>query len=135
MALSFHPQTLKGPLLHKHHFLGTTNLSRKSNFTFPKIPQFKNVFTAKFNLYEMMGGRGLCYGEEGLQQELKKPVSNTVEEEAAPTISSASEENSDDLNILKKDAFEKELLGLTGGFPGGEMGLQKFIQQNPPPKI
>ncbi|KAL0393678.1 UNVERIFIED_CONTAM: NAD(P)H-quinone oxidoreductase subunit S, chloroplastic [Sesamum latifolium] len=33
-----------------------------------------------------------------------------------------------------EDAFEKELLGLTGGFPGGEKGLKKFIEQNPPPK-
>ncbi|KAL0331089.1 UNVERIFIED_CONTAM: NAD(P)H-quinone oxidoreductase subunit S, chloroplastic [Sesamum angustifolium] len=35
---------------------------------------------------------------------------------------------------LSEDAFEKELLGLTGGFPGGEKGLKKFIEQNPPPK-
>lgn len=25
-------------------------------------------------------------------------------------------------------------MGLTGGFPGGEKGLQKFIEKNPPPK-
>lgn len=25
-------------------------------------------------------------------------------------------------------------MGLTGGFPGGEKGLQKFIERNPPPK-
>ncbi|KAJ0981747.1 hypothetical protein J5N97_010002 [Dioscorea zingiberensis] len=31
-------------------------------------------------------------------------------------------------------AFEKELLGLTGGFPGGEKGLKRFIQENPPPQ-
>ena len=24
-------------------------------------------------------------------------------------------------------------MGLTGGFPGGEKGLKKFIQENPPP--
>lgn len=32
-----------------------------------------------------------------------------------------------------EDAFGKELLGFTGGFPGGEKGLQKFIDENPPP--
>ncbi|CAL1393229.1 unnamed protein product [Linum trigynum] len=26
------------------------------------------------------------------------------------------------------------MMGLTGGFPGGEKGLQKFIEENPPPK-
>ncbi|KAJ6714214.1 putative proteinD(P)H-QUINONE OXIDOREDUCTASE SUBUNIT S CHLOROPLASTIC, partial [Salix viminalis] len=25
-------------------------------------------------------------------------------------------------------------MGLTGGFPGGEKGLEKFIEENPPPK-
>ncbi|PIM97629.1 hypothetical protein CDL12_29898 [Handroanthus impetiginosus] len=35
---------------------------------------------------------------------------------------------------MSEDAFEKELSGLTGGFPGGEKGLEKFLEQNPPPK-
>ncbi|PWA52440.1 hypothetical protein CTI12_AA454940 [Artemisia annua] len=38
--------------------------------------------------------------------------------------------------MIKKmlSPFDKELLGLTGGFPGGEKGLQDFIEKNPPPK-
>eukprot|EP00245_Coleochaete_scutata_P006490 TRINITY_DN20954_c0_g1_i1.p1 TRINITY_DN20954_c0_g1~~TRINITY_DN20954_c0_g1_i1.p1 ORF type:complete len:289 (+),score=66.65 TRINITY_DN20954_c0_g1_i1:62-868(+) len=32
-----------------------------------------------------------------------------------------------------EDAFEKELSGLTGGFPGGEKGLGAFLKSNPPP--
>ena len=35
--------------------------------------------------------------------------------------------------IVPEDGFEKELLGLTGGFPGGEKGLKSFIEKNPPP--
>lgn len=34
---------------------------------------------------------------------------------------------------VPEDAFEKELMGLTGGFPGGEKGLNLFIEKNPPP--
>lgn len=48
------------------------------------------------------------------------PQQPSEEEAAAPKVS--------------EDGFEKELLGLTGGFPGGEKGLKKFIQENPPPK-
>jgi hypothetical protein len=41
---------------------------------------------------------------------------------------------SDDIDEIEipKDGFEKEMMGLTGGFPGGEKGLIKFIQENPP---
>eukprot|EP00262_Sarcandra_glabra_P015995 TRINITY_DN5062_c1_g1_i1.p1 TRINITY_DN5062_c1_g1~~TRINITY_DN5062_c1_g1_i1.p1 ORF type:complete len:250 (-),score=71.20 TRINITY_DN5062_c1_g1_i1:234-917(-) len=87
--------------------------------------------SAKFNLWELMGGRGLCKGEEGLQKELKKtneiPTNSTTEQQQQPGISSSS-------SSADENAFEKELLGLTGGFPGGEKGLQRFIEQNPPPK-
>lgn len=31
------------------------------------------------------------------------------------------------------DGFDKELSGLVGGFPGGEKGLGKFLQEYPPP--
>lgn len=92
---------------------------------------FKNVPRAKFNLYEILGGRGLCNGEEGLQQELKKNVSKEQSPQETPPPST--EEKPGVLEI-SEDAFEKELLGLTGGFPGGEKGLKKFIEENPPPK-
>ncbi|KAJ6701856.1 putative proteinD(P)H-QUINONE OXIDOREDUCTASE SUBUNIT S CHLOROPLASTIC [Salix koriyanagi] len=66
----------------------------------------------------------------GLQQELER----NIEEEAPPAASE--EENSGNLEIssVPEDGFEKELMGLTGGFPGGEKGLEKFIEENPPPK-
>ncbi|KAL8536350.1 hypothetical protein ACS0TY_011830 [Phlomoides rotata] len=130
MAVSFH---LRGPLLHKSQFLGQTNLTSytpKSSLTPPKHP-FKNTSTAKFNLYEILGGRGLCNGEEGILQELKKNVSKEPSQEATPPPSSQEEPSG--LKI-SEDSFGKELLGLTGGFPGGEKGLQKFIEENPPPK-
>lgn len=34
---------------------------------------------------------------------------------------------------VPEDAIEKELMGLTVGFPGGEKGLKLFIKNNPPP--
>ncbi|KAK6158398.1 hypothetical protein DH2020_005712 [Rehmannia glutinosa] len=82
-------------------------------------------------VFQILGGRGLCNGEEGLQQELKKNV--TKETSPLETTSLSSQEKTSVLEI-SEDAFEKELLGLTGGFPGGEKGLKKFIEQNPPPK-
>ncbi|KAL2236711.1 NAD(P)H-quinone oxidoreductase subunit S, chloroplastic [Sesamum indicum] len=132
MAASFHLQSLQGPILHKSQFLGQTNFTQKSSLTIPK-PPCKNSPTAKFNLYEILGGRGLCNGEEGLQQELKKNVSKESSPPEAETPPPAPEEKPAVLET-SEDAFEKELLGLTGGFPGGEKGLKKFIEQNPPPK-
>ncbi len=81
-----------------------------------------------------MGGRGLCNGELGLQQELKRNI-----EEQASAPADTKQEKSDSLEIsttgnVSEDAFDKELMGLTGGFPGGEKGLQTFIEKNPPPK-
>lgn len=138
MAAPFHFPNLQGPLLHKSHFLGQPNFSKsihKSIFTIPKQPSsFKSTPTAKFNLYEILGGRGLCNGEEGLQQELKK--SPTTPEEAPPVENPQDQEKPPPppASEISEDGFEKELLGLTGGFPGGEKGLMKFIEQNPPLK-
>lgn len=134
MAASFH---LQSPLLHKSQFLGQTNLTNytpKSSLTPTKYP-FKNTPTptAKFNLYEILGGRGLCNGEEGIQQELKKNVTKESSQEVNPPPPSSSEEEPSGFKV-PEDSFGKELLGLTGGFPGGEKGLQKFIEENPPPK-
>ncbi|KAI3727729.1 hypothetical protein L6452_16347 [Arctium lappa] len=118
-------------LLHKSHFLGHTHFTNLTHK--PSLPTPKHQITnpsSKFNLFEILGGRGLCNGEQGLQQELKKPPPlprspppTTTQENPPPLLENAPE-----------NAFEKELLGLTGGFPGGEKGLQDFIKKNPPPK-
>ncbi|KAH6821237.1 oxidoreductase subunit S [Perilla frutescens var. hirtella] len=120
MAASFHLH------LHKSHFLGQANFTSPTQKPSLKLP--KNTTTAKFNLFEILGGRGLCNGEAGLQQELKKTVSPPPPPPPPP-----SEEEPPALNV-SEDGFEKELLGLTGGFPGGEKGLKKFIEENPPPR-
>ncbi|KAL0919064.1 hypothetical protein M5K25_011133 [Dendrobium thyrsiflorum] len=88
--------------------------------------------SAKFNLYEMMGGRGLCNGEQGLGKELERPI--IVEPESVPLTQAAAIDPSlpSPSKIGGDEGFEKELLGLTGGFPGGERGLQSFIEKNPP---
>lgn len=78
---------------------------------------------------EILGGRGLCNGETGIEKELNKQV-----QEKAPPASEPEQENgSAQSTSVPEDAFEKEMMGLTGGFPGGERGLKKFIQENPPP--
>lgn len=79
-----------------------------------------------------MGGRGLCNGEKGVAQELKnkRPESppTTLANKPSPPSPPTPPAIADGEN-----AFEKELLGLTGGFPGGEVGLKKFVLDNPPP--
>jgi len=92
---------------------------------------------AKFNIWEMMGGRGLCYGEKGVQEELKRQV--LAVDQPPLSASSSGKEQEDEggdegSGEVPVDGFEKEMMGLTGGFPGGEKGLKKFIEKNPPPK-
>lgn len=137
MAANISLPSFQGPIL-KSRFLGKTHLShlpRKPTLTIhkPQTTQYQGP-CAKFDLFEILGGRGLCNGEEGLQQELSRNVEEeeppaTVKEQERPTSPSLSTTES-----VPEDGFEKELLGLTGGFPGGEKGLQLFIDKNPPPE-
>ncbi|WOL04006.1 hypothetical protein Cni_G12727 [Canna indica] len=81
---------------------------------------------AKFDLSQIMGGRGLCNGEQGLRNELQRSPAQSPPSSPPPSPPTP-------VASVGDDAFEKELSGLTGGFPGGEKGLKKFIEQNPPP--
>ncbi|CAH8360114.1 unnamed protein product [Eruca vesicaria subsp. sativa] len=124
------------PTIRGTKFLGQTHLfSTPNRSVFPPQKQLSNVqrvkAMAKFNLWEVMGGRGLCNGEKGIEKELQR----NIEEETSKTENETKKE-SDDSNLsfkVPEDGFEKEMMGLTGGFPGGEKGLKTFIEQNPPP--
>ncbi|XP_057513827.1 NAD(P)H-quinone oxidoreductase subunit S, chloroplastic-like [Actinidia eriantha] len=94
------------------------------------MPSASAKVSAKFNLYEIMGGRGLYNGEAGLNQELKK----TINQEQQPPLSDQEKSLVSMVEIIPEDGFGKELLGLTGGFLGGEKGLKIFIEKNPPSK-
>ncbi|CAK9324487.1 unnamed protein product [Citrullus colocynthis] len=85
--------------------------------------------SAAFDLAQLLGGRGLCNGERGLKEELKRNV------QEIPADGGEIPQTSEKLAVdtVPEDGFEKELMGLTGGFPGGEKGLRKFISENPPP--
>ncbi|CAI9094311.1 OLC1v1030028C1 [Oldenlandia corymbosa var. corymbosa] len=139
MASSF----LQGALLQKSTFLGhpNTNLlpsSTHKNGSSSSPKQIHIVSMAKFNPLEILGGRGLCNGEAGLQEELKKSVTPL---ETAPADNVKNPETEEESQVsssstslsVPEEGFEKELQGLTGGFPGGEKGLQKFLKENPPP--
>ncbi|PWA99241.1 hypothetical protein CTI12_AA010710 [Artemisia annua] len=119
--------------LHKTQFLGNTHKLSPSLPT-PKQTSHKIIVPcAKFDLFEILGGRGLL-GEKRLQEFLKKPPQETPTPQTTTTSSTNDDqENGVTLNV-PETAFDKELLGLTGGFPGGEKGLQDFIEKNPPPK-
>ncbi|OEL31930.1 NAD(P)H-quinone oxidoreductase subunit S, chloroplastic [Dichanthelium oligosanthes] len=88
--------------------------------------------SASFRVAEILGGRGLCNGEVGIRKELASspPPSTTTSSPASSTDSTLTEAAPP---AVDPDAFEKELLGLTGGFPGGEVGLKDFVAKNPPP--
>uniref|UniRef100_A0A0F7CYV7 Chlororespiratory reduction31 n=1 Tax=Pelargonium tetragonum TaxID=122197 RepID=A0A0F7CYV7_9ROSI len=135
MASSITLPTLQGPQLKSQFFgrkiLPTTSLKfpKQRSTDFPKT-------SAKFNLFEILGGRGLCNGEEGIQEELKKSIENQTASPPAAATETEQSENSDSKNSIGNvpgEGFDKELMGLTGGFPGGETGLRKFIEENPPP--
>ncbi|XP_050377181.1 NAD(P)H-quinone oxidoreductase subunit S, chloroplastic [Argentina anserina] len=144
MASNINLPSFQGPLL-KSNFLGRNdlyNLAPRPCFTVQRRPSPHHLRTyAKFNLFEILGGRGLLNGERGVEKELTR----NVEEEAAAaavgdeTEKTEGEEESEGsavagIDSAQEAAFEKELMGLTGGFPGGETGLRKFIEKNPPPK-
>ncbi|KAK7274548.1 hypothetical protein RIF29_15642 [Crotalaria pallida] len=137
--------SLHGSLL-RSQFFGQDLYPHNKPSTIHSKPSLKVLQPcAKFDLLQIMGGRGLCNGEEGLQKELKKQVGDD-DKPSPPSSSSAAaaeESEKDEANsggstlsteIVAEDGFEKELMGLTGGFPGGEKGLKKFIEENPPPK-
>ncbi|KAF8053201.1 hypothetical protein N665_1449s0006 [Sinapis alba] len=112
-------------------FVGQTHLFSTPN----RSKQLANVHQvkamAKFNLWEVMGGRGLCNGEKGIEKELQR----NIDEQTSETENQTTKE-SDDSNLsfqVPEDGFDKEMMGLTGGFPGGEKGLKTFIEQNLPP--
>ncbi|XP_007040529.2 PREDICTED: NAD(P)H-quinone oxidoreductase subunit S, chloroplastic isoform X1 [Theobroma cacao] len=127
MASSITLPSLQGSLL-RSRFLGQNPIShRPHKSAFPVVKQPK-TFCAKFDLFEILGGRGLCNGEKGLEVELKR----NVEEASSPATKDEQRSGSTAISV-PEDAFEKELMGLTGGFPGGEKGLKKFVEENPPP--
>ncbi|XVE64682.1 hypothetical protein DITRI_Ditri07aG0120600 [Diplodiscus trichospermus] len=129
MASSITLPSLQGSLL-RSQFLGQNFIPHRPHKTsFPVSKQPKTPY-AKFDLFELLGGRGLCNGEKGIDVELKRNI-----EEASSISSSTTDKESSGSETISapEDAFEKEMMGLTGGFPGGEKGLQKFIEENPPP--
>ncbi|XP_061339956.1 NAD(P)H-quinone oxidoreductase subunit S, chloroplastic-like [Gastrolobium bilobum] len=119
-----------------HHF----PLKQPSTLVHQRKPTCELQPRAKFNIVEIMGGRGICKGEMGLEQELKRQVDEQPQQVVVTAEHGKEHENSGggDGGInsvaVPEDAFEKEMMGLTGGFPGGEKGLIKFIEENPPPK-
>lgn len=139
MASNISLPSFQGPLL-KSKFLGRTDLSNLApkSFTTHRRPSTRYLRPyAKFDLSEILGGRGLLNGERGVEKELTRNVEDQTP--AAVADETGEEEKSGSSEITGIDsaqeaAFDKELMGLTGGFPGGEKGLRKFIEKNPPPK-
>ncbi|KAG5593397.1 hypothetical protein H5410_043911 [Solanum commersonii] len=130
---------IQTPPLKKSNFLGqSVNLNLSSSVhTKSTMKSSSNSVTpiAKFNLYEILGGRGLCNGEEGIEKELKKSISEEQKAVGSAAAAASDDDNQENKETgeIPEDGFEKEMMGFTGGFPGGEKGLKKFIEKNPPP--
>ncbi|KAL5225672.1 hypothetical protein ABZP36_012311 [Zizania latifolia] len=113
-------------------FLRPPPLPHHHSQTHPRILRLRPP-SASFRVADLLGGRGLCNGEVGIRKEL---ASNSP---AAPPSPSPATDASDEAVEappspgVDPDAFEKEMMGLTGGFPGGEVGLKDFVAKNPPP--
>ncbi|WCJ26520.1 NAD(P)H-quinone oxidoreductase subunit S chloroplastic [Euphorbia peplus] len=136
MASSISP--LQGTVL-RSNFLGHNHFNRPQNHRphslIPKESKSKLKTCAKFDLFEILGGRGLLKGETGIEKELTKEAE--ISESAAKVVNSGTTEeeaSTTGTESVPENAFDKELMGLTGGFPGGEKGLKKFVEENPPPK-
>lgn len=89
------------------------------------------------DFWQLLGGRGLRGGEQGLKDE--KTVQ--VLKEAASSLKARKKSNGAAGKATgavgeeeEVGGFNKELAGLTGGFPGGEKGLKEFVAKNPPPQ-
>eukprot|EP00271_Cylindrocystis_brebissonii_P001038 TRINITY_DN11285_c1_g3_i1.p1 TRINITY_DN11285_c1_g3~~TRINITY_DN11285_c1_g3_i1.p1 ORF type:complete len:226 (-),score=37.19 TRINITY_DN11285_c1_g3_i1:938-1615(-) len=99
---------------------GSSGLSRRSG-PLPIAPQAKG-----FDLGFLLGGRGLEGGEKSTNTvEGKKLLFKDEVKEKVKKV----KEKLTDLDGQEIGAFEKELLGLTGGFPGGEKGITEFIKK------
>ncbi|XP_044949737.1 NAD(P)H-quinone oxidoreductase subunit S, chloroplastic-like [Hordeum vulgare subsp. vulgare] len=109
------PSFLRPPPLHPHRI------------RLPAPPS-----SASFRLSEILGGRGLCNGEVGIRKELLSPTPPS-HPPSTPSGDSSSGSAESDPPAVDPDAFEKEMMGLTGGFPGDEVGLKDFVAKNPPP--
>lgn len=105
------------PLPHHHHH--------------PRIVRLPPP-SATFRVADLLGGRGLCNGEVGIRKELASDPPA-----APPSTTASSDEPAESpppaASGVDPDAFDKEMMGLTGGFPGGEVGLKDFVAKNPPP--
>ncbi|XP_042419233.1 NAD(P)H-quinone oxidoreductase subunit S, chloroplastic-like [Zingiber officinale] len=117
-----------------HTTLNPRLLSRNSTFLQQATPLTRSAFTftpsAKLDLSETMGGRGLCNSERVIRHELQQ---TTMEQPPSPPLASPPAPAPPSAVGVDEGAFEKELFGLTGGFPGDEKGLEDFIQRNPSP--
>eukprot|EP00850_Spirogloea_muscicola_P022126 SM000278S10013 [mRNA] locus=s278:134756:135912:- [translate_table: standard] len=78
------------------------------------------------------GTSGSCWGgEQGLKTE--DGLKRLYRDDAKPTVAKVKQALAD-LSEDAVGAFDKELAGLTGGFPGGEQGLREFLTKYPPPQ-
>nr|PNR45498.1 hypothetical protein PHYPA_015269 [Physcomitrium patens] len=87
-----------------------------------------------FDFWQVLGGRGLKGGEDGLKQE---KTARVLQEAKKNLVVEKKKKGSVEGNVEAAEGlpgtFNKELGGWTGGFPGGEKGLRQFVQSNPPP--
>ncbi|MCO5553541.1 hypothetical protein L7F22_007063 [Adiantum nelumboides] len=91
------------------------------------------VRSEKADFWQLLGGRGLPGGEEALirskqlytsaKESPKDDASSSTEHATATASAAASAEPASTTD----ESFDKEMMGLTGGFPGGEMGLNQFV--------
>lgn len=116
-------------------FLGSNLIESTSSFSCAPSAIRLSCRAEGFDLWQVLGGRGLKGGEDGLRRDkavkiLEEAKKNLPLEKKKKGSVSGNIESASGL----PGTFDKERGGLTGGFPGGEKGLRKFLESNPPPE-
>lgn len=125
----------RAPLISGSSFWGSTVSSHPRSISSNSPRSGRVTIRAEgFDLWQILGGRGLKGGEDGLKQEKTVKV---LQEAKKSVVAEKKKKGTVEGNIAAAEGlpgtFDKELGGWTGGFPGGEKGLRQFVQTNPPP--
>eukprot|EP00249_Psilotum_nudum_P010426 c22534_g1_i1 orf=471-1232(-) len=120
------------------HFLGSRIDIPKTQVPFTEIGL--RIRSEKADFSQLLGGRGWPGGEEGVKLLegqniliLGESASAVDRDKPSPDREEGEEPDASDAYI-DLGSFDKEMMGLTGGFPGGEKGVMKFVSENPPPQ-
>ncbi|CAI5502574.1 unnamed protein product [Closterium sp. Naga37s-1] len=120
------PRGLQSRSMSSSSFYGSRLHAKPSSL--PAQRNAGGAVSVRADMWKKLGGRGLIR-----EDILKSDKANEVlwNQPVRPAKDTTKEKLPIDKELV--EGFDKELDGLTGGFPGGEKGLAKFLKNNPLP--